>query len=66
MEKVYLLYGEKYGAEELLGVYKTYAIAASVGRAFVDEDAFEKYNIETWKVMSNYCDAFNAFEEEIK
>lgn len=66
MEKVFLLYGEKCGAEELLGIYSTYAIAASVGRAFVDENSFENYNIEAWKVMNNYCDAFNGFEEKVK
>ena len=59
MEEVYLLYGEKCGAEVLLGIYSTYAIAASVGRAFVDENEYERYSIETWEVISRYCDAFN-------
>lgn len=53
MNTVYLLYGVICGAEELLGIYSTYVVAAEVGRAFVSDDKYEKYNIEQWKVLSS-------------
>lgn len=58
MNKVYLLYGEKCGAEELLGIYSHYALAAEVGEAFKLDGHFEDYNIETWSVVDTYADAF--------
>lgn len=48
---VFLLYGERNGAEDLLGVYSAYAVAAEVGKQFVLEGTYEKYNIEQWEVL---------------
>lgn len=50
MDKVYLLYGVKCGAEELLGVYATADLAGIVGATFTANGTYESVNVECWLV----------------
>lgn len=57
MDRVYLLYGVKCGAEELLGIYTTECLAGIVGAAFTTNGTYESVNVECWQVQN---DAFLA------
>ena len=57
MDNVYLLYGVKCGAEELLGIYATECLAGIVGAAFTVNGTYESVNVECWQVQN---DAFLA------
>ena len=57
MDRVYLLYGEKCGAEELLGIYDKECLAGIVGAAFTTNGTYEHTKVECWQVQS---DAFIA------